>query len=174
MYYEGKGVSQNFIHAYLWLSLAISNDHKTAVGLRDKALKNLSPDQIATAQQLSKQKAKEIAQRQPINGINLKTQDSNQPAYHTEMDKKSDKSEKEFKKAEISVQVEKCENLKIELDKTIAILYKPPLSGLTADPDISKSLFTHAKAQDTGSKLILRVITDNCFKHFKWKNTPGL
>ena len=56
---------------------------------------------------------------------------------------------------------------KTEMDKTIAILYKPTLPALTADPDMSK----HAKAQYTGSKLILRVITDNCFKHFGWKNT---
>ena len=78
-----------------------------------------------------------------------------------------------FQKTKASGQVKKCENLKVELDKTITILYKPPFSILTDDPDISKSLFTHAKAQDTGSKLILRIITDNCFKHFKWNNTPG-
>ena len=65
MYYEGLGVSQNFIYAYLWWNLASSSGDEKIINIREKLSIDMSSDQIATAQQLSTQKAKEIAQRQP-------------------------------------------------------------------------------------------------------------
>ena len=60
MYFLGRGVPRNFIQAYVWFNLS-SSDGGAIIG--SLILKNMSPDQIVVAQQLSMQKAKEIAQR---------------------------------------------------------------------------------------------------------------
>ena len=62
MYFLGRGVPRNFIQAYVWFNLS-SSDGGAIIG--SLILKNMSPDQIVVAQQLSMQKAKEIAQRRP-------------------------------------------------------------------------------------------------------------
>ena len=66
MYAQGQGVPKNFIQSYLWVNLAASNGDKSATNFKSLVLKTImSSDQIVVAQQLSMQKANEIAQRRP-------------------------------------------------------------------------------------------------------------
>ena len=66
MYELGQGVPKNYIHAYSWINLAISNGNKGAIKLRNKLEETMSSNQIAKAQKLSSQTAKEIAQGQVV------------------------------------------------------------------------------------------------------------
>jgi TPR repeat protein len=54
MYYQGKGVPQDYVQAYVWYSLA---DAKLA---KNNTAKEMTPDQIARAQELSKELYKKI------------------------------------------------------------------------------------------------------------------
>jgi TPR repeat protein len=53
MYYEGKGVPQNYKLAYVWFSLAAAQGHENAKKARDIYAKKLSPQQIVQAQELA-------------------------------------------------------------------------------------------------------------------------
>ena len=64
MYAQGNGVPQNFIYAYSWVNLAVSNGDKTAIKLRDLLAKQMSSSQVLKAQSLSIQNNREITQRQ--------------------------------------------------------------------------------------------------------------
>jgi len=58
MYFEGRGVPQDFVSAYGWLNLAVSRYtadealfRAAAIRVRDEVLIHLTPTQIATVQQ---------------------------------------------------------------------------------------------------------------------------
>jgi TPR repeat protein len=57
MLYEGRGVPQNYTHAYAWASLAAAslpgNDVEKAAALRDQIAAKLTPDMIVEAQSLA-------------------------------------------------------------------------------------------------------------------------
>ena len=55
MYYSGVGVPQDFVEAYKWLNLAAANGLTLARFWRDRVAEQMTPDQIAEAQELSRQ-----------------------------------------------------------------------------------------------------------------------
>jgi hypothetical protein len=54
-YENGIGVSQNFVQAYKWYNLAGVNGLEIADKDRDALTKQMTPDQIAEAQQLARE-----------------------------------------------------------------------------------------------------------------------
>ena len=50
MYYEGKGVLQDYVEAHKWLNLATSGNHRLARKKRDEVAQRMTADQIAEAQ----------------------------------------------------------------------------------------------------------------------------
>lgn len=61
MYESGKGIPQNYVLAYAWLSVAVANeiseptDHELAIQLRDEVGQKLPPHALSEAQQLAAQ-----------------------------------------------------------------------------------------------------------------------
>ena len=62
MYYEGKGVPQDYIQAHMWSNLAASrfsasraDGRDFSVKLRDIAASKMTPEQIAEAQRLARE-----------------------------------------------------------------------------------------------------------------------
>jgi TPR repeat protein len=53
LYWNGQGVQQDVVLAYMWLSLAAVNE-PDAVGERDLAASQMTPDEIAEAQRLAR------------------------------------------------------------------------------------------------------------------------
>jgi len=53
MYYDGKGVTQNYKLAYVWESLAAAQGNELAIENRDIVTKSLTPQQLAEAQDLA-------------------------------------------------------------------------------------------------------------------------
>jgi len=51
LYERGDGVSQDYVQAYMWYSLGAANGAQRGAALRDALAKQMSPDQIAEAQQ---------------------------------------------------------------------------------------------------------------------------
>ena len=54
-YGTGRGVPRDDVLASMWFSLAAAGGNSTAGGLRDICLTNMTPDQIAEAQRLSRE-----------------------------------------------------------------------------------------------------------------------
>jgi uncharacterized protein len=54
MYCNGQGVPQNAILAYMWLNLAAAHE-PDAVGDRDEAASQMTPDEIAEARRLARE-----------------------------------------------------------------------------------------------------------------------
>jgi TPR repeat protein len=54
MYYDGRGVPQNYVLAHMWLSLALRGE-KLAAKARDMVAAKMTPAQIAEAQKLARQ-----------------------------------------------------------------------------------------------------------------------
>ena len=52
MYYEGKGVPQDDVRAYMWLGLAAEQGNRGARLSRDSVIRRMTPDQIAVAEDL--------------------------------------------------------------------------------------------------------------------------
>lgn len=52
-YYEGKGVHQNYVSAHKWWNLAASRGNREAAKNRDKVAQQMTPEQIAEAQELA-------------------------------------------------------------------------------------------------------------------------
>ena len=52
---QGRGVLQDFIQAHKWYNLAAANGHKKAAEYRDALAKQMTPAQIAEAQQLARE-----------------------------------------------------------------------------------------------------------------------
>jgi hypothetical protein len=55
MYDKGEGVAQNYVEAYKWYNLAAAQGQTNAIQNRDILARSMTPDQIAKAQQLSKE-----------------------------------------------------------------------------------------------------------------------
>ena len=53
MYYEGQGVAEDFIRAYMWLSIAAANGNPDAVRMRDSISKYLIDQQVVEAQAMA-------------------------------------------------------------------------------------------------------------------------
>jgi hypothetical protein len=53
MYLEGQGVVQNYVKAHMWFNLAAVNANINAKNLRDLVAKEMTPQQIAQAQQMA-------------------------------------------------------------------------------------------------------------------------
>lgn len=55
MYEQGEGVPQDYVEAYKWFNLAGAQGITNAIPLRDFLAQSMTPDQIAEAQQLSRE-----------------------------------------------------------------------------------------------------------------------
>ncbi len=55
MYEEGKGVPKDYVMAYMWFNLAAAQGNGGAIIFRDTLGKNLTLEQIAEAQRLSRE-----------------------------------------------------------------------------------------------------------------------
>jgi uncharacterized protein len=55
MYEDGRGVTQDYVHAYKWYNLGARQHEKTGEQLRDELTKRMTPAQVDEAQQLSKE-----------------------------------------------------------------------------------------------------------------------
>ena len=60
MYHDGKGVQQDYVQAYMWLTLSVNQGFEQAKELLETLKTKMTPDQIAGAKRLVKEwKAKE-------------------------------------------------------------------------------------------------------------------
>ena len=55
LYANGLGGSQDLVQAYMWYSLAAGNGYEIATGYRNDLAKQMTPAQIAEAQQLARE-----------------------------------------------------------------------------------------------------------------------
>jgi TPR repeat protein len=62
MYFAGKGVTQDYVMAHMWVNLAVSHHPPSEREIRDRAVKNrdlvaskMTPAQIAVAQRLARE-----------------------------------------------------------------------------------------------------------------------
>ena len=55
MYYEGRGVLQDYVEAHMWLNLAASKNHYLAREKRDEVARRMTEDQIADAQRQARE-----------------------------------------------------------------------------------------------------------------------
>ena len=55
MYYEGKGVPQDYVYAHMWANIAASGGQKNAVKFRNLVEEEMTPSQIAEAQKLARE-----------------------------------------------------------------------------------------------------------------------
>ena len=55
LYHFGKGVTQDYVHAHMWYSLAAAGGEKVAGTWRDILAGKMTPDQIAEAQKLARE-----------------------------------------------------------------------------------------------------------------------
>jgi hypothetical protein len=55
MYYNGQGVTQDYVQAHMWYNLAVSKGHENATKNRDNVAKKMTPAQIAEAQRLARE-----------------------------------------------------------------------------------------------------------------------
>ena len=55
MYEEGRGVPRDYVRAYMWYSLAVTNGWEGSGHRRDQIAEKMTPDQIAEAQRLAKE-----------------------------------------------------------------------------------------------------------------------
>jgi len=53
MYYQGRGVPQDYSQAYAWFSVAVANGYEHSIELRDSAAKKLSSSDLIKAQKLA-------------------------------------------------------------------------------------------------------------------------
>jgi hypothetical protein len=55
MYERGDGVQQDYVQAYMWYNLGAANGATRGAALRDALAKQMTPEQIAEAQQLARE-----------------------------------------------------------------------------------------------------------------------
>ena len=55
MYYEGRGVLQDYVEAHMWLNLAASGNYDRAKKKRDEVAQRMTADQIGQAQNLARE-----------------------------------------------------------------------------------------------------------------------
>jgi TPR repeat protein len=58
MYAEGEGVEQDYVTAYTWYNIAAAKGDTQAATWKDNTAKQLTPDQIAKAEELVKEMIK--------------------------------------------------------------------------------------------------------------------
>ena len=58
IYANGKGVEQNFVTGYAWWNIAATNGDQNAKKVLPQVAKTMTPEQIAKAQELSKEMIK--------------------------------------------------------------------------------------------------------------------
>jgi TPR repeat protein len=55
MYYEGKGVLQDYVMAHMWYNIASANGHKEAGEWRDKTTAKITTADISKAQYMARE-----------------------------------------------------------------------------------------------------------------------
>ena len=60
MYLKGYGVLQDFVQAHIWFNIAASKGYGKARSHLDKLTKRMSPDQIAEAQKLARERVESM------------------------------------------------------------------------------------------------------------------
>ncbi|TKB57095.1 MAG: sel1 repeat family protein [Nitrospira sp.] len=55
MYEHGRGVTQDFIQAYMWYNLSAARGEKRALASRNQLATQMTPAQVAAAQQLARE-----------------------------------------------------------------------------------------------------------------------
>jgi TPR repeat protein len=55
MYFDGRGMSLNYVQAFMWWSIAASHGQKRAVGARDVVANMMTAEQVAEAQRLARE-----------------------------------------------------------------------------------------------------------------------
>ena len=55
MYFEGLGITQDYVQAYMWLNISGANRNEETRKLRDAIEEQLTPTQIAEAQKLARE-----------------------------------------------------------------------------------------------------------------------
>ena len=53
MYFDGRGIPQDYVQAYAWFSVAAANGVEISPPERDKTAKRLTPEQLAKGQELA-------------------------------------------------------------------------------------------------------------------------
>jgi hypothetical protein len=53
MYAAGEVVPRDYVHAHMWLSLAVGHGHAAAAEMRDRVARMMTSDQLAKAQELA-------------------------------------------------------------------------------------------------------------------------
>jgi uncharacterized protein len=56
MYFEGRGVPQDYVSAYMWLNLAVGGGIEDAAEYRHALTAKLTPAQVAEAQRLARER----------------------------------------------------------------------------------------------------------------------
>ena len=54
IYYNGRGVPQDFVQAHMWTNLAATQGSEVGKKIRDSVEKSMTPQQIAQAQELAR------------------------------------------------------------------------------------------------------------------------
>jgi TPR repeat protein len=67
MYHRGRGVLKDYVAAYAWFCISAFNGHEEGKEGRDKLAKKMTPEQIAEAQELSKELLKQIEENKKKN-----------------------------------------------------------------------------------------------------------
>ena len=57
-YYSGQGVLEDYVTSYAWWNIAAANGHAGAKKTKPIVVKNMTPEQIAKAQELAKEMVK--------------------------------------------------------------------------------------------------------------------
>ncbi len=55
LYDMGRGVSQDYVQAHMWVNLAAAQGQEEAVAMRDEIAQEMTPEQIAEAQRLARE-----------------------------------------------------------------------------------------------------------------------
>ena len=59
-YNNGQGVPQDYVLAHMWFNLSVYNGYKDGVENRNRVEKKMSPQQIEKAQEMARNKVKQI------------------------------------------------------------------------------------------------------------------
>ena len=57
MYAKGQGVPEDYVQAHMWLNLAVMQGHEDAKTDRDDIAKKMTPEQIAEAERLARERS---------------------------------------------------------------------------------------------------------------------
>ncbi len=57
MYAKGQGVPEDYVQAHMWLNLTVMQGHEDAKTDRDDIAKKMTPEQIAEAERLARERS---------------------------------------------------------------------------------------------------------------------